>query len=270
MNQISDGDEVLLAKLGSSAGKYARFVFAALGGIPWIGGLIAAGAAFTAEAEQEGVNSLMGGWIAEHRERIQDLERCLAELTEKFDGFGQEVQERVGSKPFASLTRRAFQSWERACTEEKRLLVKNVLGNAGATPLVEDDTVRTFMDWIDKYSEIHFKVMRAVYRHAHTGIGREDIWAEMGMPEATDDSAEADLFKVVIRDLSTGGVIRQYRQTTHDGQFVKKKPKAKKGRASSTMKSPFDNREPYVLTELGKLFIHYAISDLAPRLGGEL
>lgn len=37
-----------------------------------------------------------------------------------------------------------------------------------------------------------------------------------------EDSAEADLFKLLIRDLSTGGVIRQERDVNQLGQFVRK------------------------------------------------
>jgi hypothetical protein len=32
------------------------------------------------------------------------------------------------------------------------------------------------------------------------------------------------------------------------------------------MKSAFDDQEPYVLTELGKQFVHYTMSDIVARL----
>jgi hypothetical protein len=34
------------------------------------------------------------------------------------------------------------------------------------------------------------------------------------------------------------------------------------------MKSAFDTDEPYELTELGRQFVHYAMTDVVPRLGG--
>jgi hypothetical protein len=77
--------------------------------------------------------------------------------------------------------------------------------------------------------------------------------------------AEADLFKMLIRDLSTGGVIRQHRDTTYDGQFVKRKAPRKVG--PSTLKSAFDDKEPYELTELGKQFVHYTMNEIVPRVG---
>ena len=45
------------------------------------------------------------------------------------------------------------------------------------------------------------------------GFTRYDIWAEMyGEELPREDSAEADLFKYVIRELSTVGVIRKHDQ----------------------------------------------------------
>ncbi|UQY80227.1 hypothetical protein HAV_00417 [Candidatus Hepatincola sp. Av] len=40
-----------------------------------------------------------------------------------------------------------------------------------------------------------------------------NIWQNLGKKEVREDSADADLFKLIIRDLSTGGIIRQYRPT---------------------------------------------------------
>jgi hypothetical protein len=35
------------------------------------------------------------------------------------------------------------------------------------------------------------------------------------------------------------------------------------------MKSAFDDKERYELTELGKQFVHYVLSDVVPRIGGD-
>lgn len=43
---------------GRRYAKFARFVFAVLGGLPWVGGFIAASAALQAEYEQGHVNEL--------------------------------------------------------------------------------------------------------------------------------------------------------------------------------------------------------------------
>lgn len=57
-----------------------------------------------------------------------------------------------------------------------------------------------------------------------------DIWvAVYGVPVPRDDSAEADLFRMLIRDLSIGGVIRQPRESDYGGRFLKKNEAASKG-----------------------------------------
>jgi hypothetical protein len=53
--------------------KYVRFLIAALGSIPWIGGFIAASASLTAEREQQGINDLQQAWLEEHKEKIAEL-----------------------------------------------------------------------------------------------------------------------------------------------------------------------------------------------------
>ncbi len=73
-------------------------------------------------------------------------------------------------------------------------------------------------------------------------------------------------FKRLIRDLSTGGVIRQHRQINMQGQFMKRTTKGLKKSSSKTMKSAFDDQESYELTELGKQFVHYTMDELAPRI----
>jgi hypothetical protein len=59
-------------------------------------------------------------------------------------------------------------------------------------------------------------------------------------------------------------VIRQERETTADGDFYKKRPAARS--SSRLAKSSFDDVEPYVLTELGKDFVHYALNEVVPKL----
>ncbi len=70
---------------------------------------------------------------------------------------------------------------------------------------------------------------------------------------------------MLVRDLSIGGVIRQHRDTTYDGQFLAKKP-GKGSRSSGLMKSAFDDVEGYELTELGIQFVHYTMQELVPRI----
>jgi hypothetical protein len=108
-------------------------------------------------------------------------------------------------------------------------------------------------------------VIRAIYQT--TGITRLAIWQSVSEEMPREDSAEADLFKLLIRDLSAGGVIRQFRETTYEGDFVKQSSKGKtKKAASPLLESAFENTKPYQLTELGAQFVHYTMNQVVKKL----
>ena len=126
--------------------------------------------------------------------------------------------------------------------------------------------VRLFIQWISTYSELHFAVIAATYNDA--GVTRARMWEKVGKEEVREDSAEADLFKLLIRDLSTGGIIRQHREKDYAGNFLRKPAqRRRKGvSVSSTVESAFEDTKGYELTELGQQFVHYAMTDLPIRI----
>jgi hypothetical protein len=245
--------------------RFRRFLLAAMGSIPWVGGFLSATAALEAEQEQQKVNDLHQEWLDEHRDKLADLGRTLVEILQRVETLGPEIEARMQSEEYLGLVRKAFRVWDQADTTEKRQLVQNLLTNAGGTPLTADDVVRLFIQWIDFYHEAHFAVIRAV--HKLPRCTRADMWNHIHGIPVREDSAEADLFKLLVRDLSTGGVIRQHRVTTPDGDFVKKTPvRQPKGFGSKIMKSAFDDTDQYELTELGRQFVHYTMNELIPRM----
>lgn len=127
-----------------------------------------------------------------------------------------------------------------------------------------DDLVRLFLDWIDRYHEIHFSVIRVIYQNP--GATRYQIWQEVHGEVPRENSSEADLFRLLIYDLSTGRVIRQHRPTDYQGNFIKKKNTGRRSPSSNVMKSAFSNEDPYELTELGKQFVHYTMNEVVPRV----
>jgi len=260
--------DALIAKLsGGKRSKYVRFVVAALGSIPWVGGFIAASASLSAEREQQSINDLQRLWLEEHRGKIEQLNATLADVFIRLENFGDEVSERIESPEYLALVRRAFRSWDEADTEDKRQMFQKLITNAGATKLCPDDLVRLFLHWIAQYHETHFLVIKEIYRNPNTTRG--EIWDSIHGSRPREDSSEADLFRYLIRDLSTGGVIRQARETDMDGQFLKKDPRAQSRQASSrVMESAFEDTKPYVLIELGKKFVHYVMDDVVPQIGG--
>jgi len=111
-----------------------------------------------------------------------------------------------------ALVRHSFQTWDRAATDEKRKYVSNLISNAAGTRLCSDDVIRLFIDWLNLYNEAHFHVIQEVFKNP--GSTRYEIWTSIyGETLPRDNSPEADLYKLLIRDLSTGGVVRQERDT---------------------------------------------------------
>jgi hypothetical protein len=272
-SKISDAEllefsqEALVQRLSQGKNrKYVRFLIAALGSIPWIGGFIAATASLAAEREQQGINDLQQVWLQEHKEKIIELRDALNEIFYRLDNFGDQIQDRIESTEYLALVRKAFRSWDEADTKDKKQMLKRLIMNAGAIQLCDDDLVRLFLHWVELYHETHFVVVRAIYR-SHR-ITRGQLWSEIrGKPKPRENSYEADLFKYLIRDLSTGGVIRQERQTDGYGNFVKKESPGHRQPAANVMKSAFDDTDYYVLTDLGAKFVHYVMEDVAPQLG---
>jgi hypothetical protein len=128
-----------------------------------------------------------------------------------------------------------------------------------------DDVVRLFIDWIELYHEVHFAVIREIFQHP--GSTRFEMWSSIYGPLLPrEDSAEADLFKLMIRDLRTGGVIRQERDVNVIGQFVRRRPQRRAVGGPTTMESAFEDAKPYVLTELGKQFVHYTMNEVVTRV----
>lgn len=251
---------------GTRRRKASRFIASALGALPWVGGVMSAVAAHDAEQEQTDVNMLILAWMNEHYAKIEELKASLNGILDRLE----ELEElgglcRTDEEDFLQIVRKAFRVWDIADTQKKRDMICRVIMNAGATELCSDDVVRLFIDWMNNYHELHFSVISAIYNKA--GITRAEIWKNISSKRVREDSAEAALFSRIIRDLSTGGVIRQYRPTDHEGRYLKKAPKR---RGRSTMKSAFDDVEPYVLTALGEQFVHYALQDQASRISSPI
>ncbi|WP_414608841.1 hypothetical protein [Stenotrophomonas pavanii] len=246
-----------------------KFVLAALGSIPWVGGFLSAAYEYTAEEGTLKQDSLQTQWLEEHQRKISALRETLAAIEKRFEAIGDSIDDRIQSPDYLVLVRKSFRAWDTADTEEKRRYIANLVSNAAGTRVCSDDVVRLFIDWLEMYHEAHFAVIREIYQYP--GATRYDIWSAIYGEIPREDSAEADLYKLLIRDLSTGGVIRQERDTNSMGQFVRKRPqKSGAGKpASTTMESAFEGTKPYVLTELGKQFVHYTMNEVVTRIEGE-
>ncbi len=217
------------------------------------------------DEKQSEANQLHREWLEEHGQKFIELGTTLGGITERLEEFGEDVQTRIESPEYLGLVRKAFRAWDRADSREKRDLVRKLLSNAGASTMVPDDLVSLFIEWIDTYHETHFKVIRVIYQYP--GCTRAEIWDQIDGTPVRENSAEADLFKLIIHDLSTGRVARQVRATDSQGRFLRKPPaKTPSGQAPRHMKSAFDGKEKYILTELGEKFVHYTMEEVVSRI----
>ncbi len=247
--------------------KAARAALNAIGSaIPILGGLITAGAGYWSESDAEHVTNVLKQWLQMLEDELREKGKTIAEVVARLDMQDEKIRERIESPEYQALLKKAFRNWSSVDSEFKRRRVRNILANAAAAHPASDDVVKLFLDWIDDYSDFHFEVIAEVYRRP--GITRGEMWDNLDRPQVREDSAEADLFKLLIRDLSTGGVIRQHRDTDHVGNFINRRPapRSKLGQAPRTAKSAFDETEPYELTELGKQFVHYAMNEITAKI----
>ena len=261
-NQNSGEREIPKGIKGAKVGRGALQV---LGSTPFVGGLFSAIAGAWSESEQAKVNDFFQAWVKMLEDEIKEKEATLIEILARINLQDEQVQERVSSKEYQSLVKKTFREWAGAESDYKRNMIRNILANAAASQVTSDDVIKMFTDWIKNYSELHFQVISAIYNS--NGISRGEVWRKIGKGKVREDSADADLYKLLFRDLSTGSVVRQHRDTDYYGNFVAKPKKyTPKGAGSSTMKSAFDEEEKYVLTDLGQQFVHYALTDLPPRI----
>jgi DNA-binding transcriptional MerR regulator len=245
-----------------------KFFLAALGSIPWVGGVLSAAETYRTEESANKLNHLQTEWLKEHQRKIRELAETLQKIGNRLGNLGDEIDERIQSEEYLSLVRKAFRIWDESDTSEKRRLLSNVITNAAGTKACSDDVIRLFLDWIKLYNEVHFAVIREIFENP--GSTRYDIWSGLYGETPREDSSAADLYKFLIRELSTGGVVRQERDVNAVGQFVRKRPRfVRRGAAPTTLESAFEDTKPYVLTALGKEFVHYTMNEIVHRITDE-
>lgn len=252
---------------GKRWGKITRGAMLAAGGaIPFAGGIFSAAAGFWSEQDQAKINNFLHRWVRMLEDELKEKQKTIAGIVTRLDVQDEKIVQRVRSEEYQSLLRKAFRNWAGVESAKKQEYIRNILSNAASTDLTSDDVVSLFLDWLHTYSEFHFSVVAEIHKNPEST--RADIWSALGKGAPRENSAEADLFKLLFRDLSTGGVIRQHRETDYNGNFLTKaRPKRSSGQANDRrMKSAFDDEEAYELTALGQQFIHYAMTELTPKI----
>lgn len=264
-NDNSDDEEIKLPE-GSKSAKISRGALQAIGGaVPFVGGVCSAIAGAWSEKEQDKVNRFFEHWVRMIHDELKEKEDTIIEIMARLDLQDEAISERVESKEYQSLVKKTFREWSGAESEDKRVYIRNILANAAATKVSSDDVIRMYIDWINQYSEMHFQVIGVIYNN--DGISRGEIWRRIGRESAREDSADADLYKLLIRDLSMGSIIRQHREVDYMGNYIPKPTTRRpKGSGPKPSVSAFDEEEGYDLTGLGQQFVHYAMSDLPLKI----
>ena len=184
----------------SAIGPIARGAMQVVGSaIPFASGLFSAAAGAWSENEQKKVNRFLEQWIRMLQDELREKEITVIEIMARLDIHDKKISDRMESKEYQSLAKKAFREWGGTECEEKRVWIRNILANAAATDICTDDVVKLFIDWIKQYSVLHFNVIGAVYNS--NGITRGQIWRKIGKGQVREDSADADLYKLLFRHL---------------------------------------------------------------------
>ncbi|MDB5659369.1 MAG: hypothetical protein JWS10_1984 [Cypionkella sp.] len=244
--------------------KLARGALQVAGAVPFAGGIFSAAAGFWSEHEQNRLNEFLKQWLRMLQDELHEKQKTIADIAIRLDLNDEKISARVRSDEYQGLVKKAFRDWAGTESVKKQEFVRNVLTNAATASFSSDDVVSLFLDWLHTYSELHFAVIAQIYNH--DGITRSHVWQQLGKGRPREDSAEADLYKLLFRDLSTGGVIRQHRETDYAGNFIRKERSKTSTRSVPHVKSAFDDDEGYELTALGKQFVHYAMSEITTKL----
>ena len=228
--------------------------------------LLAAAGGQWGYGEQSSLMAILRAWMKMLEDEIREKQKTILEIFSRLDMHEEQIAQRVKSAEYQSLMKKAFRNWSGTESTKKQKYIRNILCNAAAATFVSDDVVSLFIEWLQTYSEFHFAVIGEIYKNP--GSTRSEIWENLGKGEVREDSAEADLFRLLIHDLSTGRIIRQRRDTDNRGNFYAKQ-RARTTRRNTgprMMKSAFDDNEDYFLTALGDQFVHYAMNELTTKI----
>ncbi len=116
--------EALRAELAKSEPSRRRriiekFVLAALGSIPWVGGFLSAAASYKAEEGSLRQDSLQTQWLEEHQEKLLKLRATLEDIQHRFASLGESIEARIQSEEYLGLVRKAFRAWDEADRKER-------------------------------------------------------------------------------------------------------------------------------------------------------
>ena len=190
--------------MDDKAGKIGRVgLNVAAGAIPFVGGILAAIAAAWGESSQAQADAILRQWLQMLQDELREKGKTIAEIMARLDMQNEETLRRIESPEYQALLKKSFRKWSAIDSEGKREKIRNILSHAAASRIVSDDVVSLFIDWIDTYSDFHFEVIGEIFRNE--GSTRGQIWTALGRSRVQENSADADLYKMLIRRPNHGG-----------------------------------------------------------------
>jgi hypothetical protein len=79
-----------------------KFVLAALGSLPLVGGFVSAAVSYKTEEGTVRTDNLQTQWLEEHARKIVELMRSLAEVSQRFESLGPKIDARIQSEEYWS------------------------------------------------------------------------------------------------------------------------------------------------------------------------
>ena len=127
-------DEETAIPGGGKSAKITRGALQVVGGaIPYIGGFLSAVAGVWSEKEQDKVNRFFEHWVQMIHDELREKEKTVVEVMARLDLQDEKITERLESKEYQSLIKKTFRDWAGVESEEKRVLIRNILANAAAS-----------------------------------------------------------------------------------------------------------------------------------------
>ncbi|KKQ88143.1 MAG: hypothetical protein UT12_C0027G0008 [Candidatus Curtissbacteria bacterium GW2011_GWC2_38_9] len=125
---VSKEEQAVLEKIiGGSWKKYTRVTMAALGILPWVGSLLGAAATLSSENDQEDTTKLLFLWIKEHEIKLKELGITLNSIFDRFESFGERINQRIESEEYLSLVRKTFKKWDDLLIRIEGKVVRRIL-----------------------------------------------------------------------------------------------------------------------------------------------
>ena len=71
----------------------------------------------------------------------------------RLDHNDEKIQKRIESPEYLKILKECFRDWSAAESEDKRILIRNLLVNAASPGITSDDVLRLFIEWIDRFEK---------------------------------------------------------------------------------------------------------------------